>query len=216
MVRKTREEAEQTRQLILDTAEQVFLSKGVATTSLADIASSAGLTRGAIYWHFDNKLDLFRALCDRLDPYFDQLLIELQDQSCCPATRLWRHSHDVFRLIRNNDNLKRLCGIHHLACEQVGELAPILLEHIDWKEDKLAYLENVFEEARLQGKLKDGVLPKPAAISLQCLHNGLINSWMLQVDNPYIPDHLDALLSPYFEGVFRQAYWKNAVPQAVE
>lgn len=51
MARKTREEAEQTRYLLLDTAEQLFSEKGVSKTTLADIASAAGLTRGAVYWH---------------------------------------------------------------------------------------------------------------------------------------------------------------------
>jgi TetR/AcrR family acrAB operon transcriptional repressor len=59
MVRRTKEEAQATRKLILDTAEVVFHERGVSRSTLNDIAQAAGLTRGAIYWHFKDKADLF-------------------------------------------------------------------------------------------------------------------------------------------------------------
>ena len=66
MVRRTKEEAQETRNRILDTAEQVFVKKGVSNTSLAQLAEAAGVTRGAIYWHFRNKADLFDAMMSRV------------------------------------------------------------------------------------------------------------------------------------------------------
>ena len=65
MVRRTKSEALETRARILDAAEQVFLRKGVLSASLNDIASEAGVTRGAIYWHFKNKHDVFMAMVER-------------------------------------------------------------------------------------------------------------------------------------------------------
>src|SRR3954462_12004933 len=66
MVRKTKEEALATRGRILDAAEELFQAQGVAGTSLQDIAAAAGVTRGAIYWHFDDKADLFNAMMARV------------------------------------------------------------------------------------------------------------------------------------------------------
>jgi TetR/AcrR family acrAB operon transcriptional repressor len=54
MARKTKEEAQETRNAILDAAELVFQEHGVSHTSLAEIAAAAGVTRGAVYWHFAN------------------------------------------------------------------------------------------------------------------------------------------------------------------
>ena len=65
MARKTKEDAEKTRCQILDAAEMLFQAQGVSRTSLQTIASQAGITRGAIYWHFKDKGDLFNALVDR-------------------------------------------------------------------------------------------------------------------------------------------------------
>ena len=52
-MRRTKEQAEQTRVAILEAAERLFLEKGVAQCSLEQIARAAGVTRGAVYWHFD-------------------------------------------------------------------------------------------------------------------------------------------------------------------
>src|SRR4051812_18679609 len=65
MVRRTKQEAQATRSLIIDTAEALFHERGVSRTSLNDIAQAAGVTRGAIYWHFQDKADLFNAMMVR-------------------------------------------------------------------------------------------------------------------------------------------------------
>ena len=65
MVRRTKEEARATRDRILDAAERVFHGKGVGRTSLSEVATDAGVTRGAIYWHFANKGELFDAMMSR-------------------------------------------------------------------------------------------------------------------------------------------------------
>lgn len=62
MARKTKEEAEQTREDILHTALDIFCEKGYSKTTFDDIAKRIGLTKGAIYWHFRNKPDLLAAL----------------------------------------------------------------------------------------------------------------------------------------------------------
>ena len=61
-MRKTKEEAQQTRSNLLNAALNVFYERGVAQASLDEIAKAAGVTRGALYWHFKNKEDLFEAL----------------------------------------------------------------------------------------------------------------------------------------------------------
>src|SRR5690606_37393680 len=62
MARRTKQEAQETRTQIIDAAELCFFKKGVSHTSLAEIAKTAGVTRGAIYWHFENKGEVLDAL----------------------------------------------------------------------------------------------------------------------------------------------------------
>jgi AcrR family transcriptional regulator len=65
-MKRTRKQALQTRDQILDAAEWVFVERGVARTSLEDVALRAGFTRGAIYGHFRNKVELFVAMTNRV------------------------------------------------------------------------------------------------------------------------------------------------------
>src|SRR5258705_10562333 len=74
MARRTKEEAQETRMRILDAAEGVFHEKGVANASLEDIAAAAQVTRGAIYWHFKDKAELFDAMMQRVALPVDEML----------------------------------------------------------------------------------------------------------------------------------------------
>lgn len=67
MPRKTKEESDLTRRKILDVALKVFAEKGYSRTSLREIARRAGFTRGAVYWHFKNKADVFVALAEYVE-----------------------------------------------------------------------------------------------------------------------------------------------------
>lgn len=63
-MRKTKEEMLITRERILKAGFDCFYHNGYDQTSLAAIAQAAGVTRGAIYWHFEDKKALYRAVVD--------------------------------------------------------------------------------------------------------------------------------------------------------
>ena len=64
MAKRTHEEAERTRQAILESAFRLFSRRGYESTSLSDIARFANVTRGAIYWHFKDKGDILVEICE--------------------------------------------------------------------------------------------------------------------------------------------------------
>jgi TetR/AcrR family acrAB operon transcriptional repressor len=64
MARKTKEEARATRECVLNAALDRFGEQGYSRTTFSDIAKKIGMTRGAVYWHFDNKPALLAALID--------------------------------------------------------------------------------------------------------------------------------------------------------
>jgi AcrR family transcriptional regulator len=62
MVRRTAQEAALTRTAIVSAARDLFTAKGYAATGTNDVVIQAGVTRGALYHHFADKTDLFRAV----------------------------------------------------------------------------------------------------------------------------------------------------------
>ncbi|KZE33320.1 TetR family transcriptional regulator [Crenobacter luteus] len=211
MVRRTREEAEQTRSLLLDTAETLFWEKGVSRTSLADIAQAAGLTRGAIYWHFQNKVDLFTAMCQRIEPSFFALFDALEAEAAVnPARALWRHVNRVLATITGDARIARVIGIINLRCELVGEMDAIQVENERGQERCHGHLTRAFEAAQRLGQLSAGTTPCHAAAGLQALVKGIVHIWLLTPRNLPLPDCGTACLSPYFQGVFVGDCWLDA------
>jgi TetR/AcrR family acrAB operon transcriptional repressor len=128
MVRRTKEEALETRNSILDAAERVFFEKGVSRTSLADIAQAAGVTRGAIYWHFAHKSDLFTEMFDRVLLPLDELkAASLDPNEPDPLGRLMEICKVCLRDTANDPRRRRVFDILFLKCELVEEMGPVMV-----------------------------------------------------------------------------------------
>jgi TetR/AcrR family acrAB operon transcriptional repressor len=180
MVRKTKEEALATRRLILDTAELVFERRGVSGTSLNEIARNAGLTRGAIYWHFQDKADLFNAMMDRVTMPLEEAggvcgfsgtplsLTELRDGFVA-----------VLRHVVGDPQLKRVFGIATQKVEYVGELDAVRSRHVEVRQACLADVERTLRRAARRGEIALRMPARAAAVGLHALVDGLLRNWML-------------------------------------
>jgi len=131
MVRKTKEDAEITRQRIINAAREVFLTKGVSRTSLEQIASHAGVTRGAVYWHFENKSELFHAmreqvflpLIDRMD---GTLLADLDKENnpiADPLKRIENFLQGTIQILNDHQETRQTYEVMMTKCEYVDEFA---------------------------------------------------------------------------------------------
>ena len=76
MARRTNEQAQQTREKILEGALNVFSEKGFSRSTLSDIAKRIGMTRGAVYWHFKDKRELLVELIEAMHQRETGLLAE--------------------------------------------------------------------------------------------------------------------------------------------
>ncbi|WP_434632086.1 TetR family transcriptional regulator [Chromobacterium sp. CV08] len=203
MARKTREEAEQTRQQLLDAAERLFSEHGVSRTTLADIAADAGLTRGAVYWHFQNKLDLYRAMLDRVSAPFDDIREQLLlGAAADPARALWDHSHRLLGVIEHNPQVRRILLILFMRSEYVGELAPIHEECVAHMHEARGLLSQVVRQAKDGGQTYDCVDPDEVAVALQSLHDGLMNRLLVETPCPDATDAASRLLQYLYRGIF--------------
>lgn len=179
MARRTKEEALQTRNDLIDAAEIVFELRGVAGAALQEVAETAGVTRGAVYWHFRDKVDLFNAMMERaILPFEQQWLAASSDDAADPLARLRDVLCDVLRQTATDPRLQRVLAIS-TQVEYVGELNGIRERHLRIREQALGRIEGLLRLAAASGQLAAGLSAKPAARALHALVDGLIANWML-------------------------------------
>jgi TetR/AcrR family acrAB operon transcriptional repressor len=180
MVRRTKQEALETRSRILDTAERVFHEKGVSRTSLADIASAAGVTRGAIYWHFENKADLFAAMMDRVMlPMEAMAKHAVADDSDDPLGSVRACALEVLQRTATDPRSQRVFDIVSHKCEYVDDMAQLRARHLQARGQCLARIEKGLRNAVRKKQLPRGTDARAAAVGLHALIDGLIKNWVL-------------------------------------
>ncbi len=180
MARRTKEDAVATRNSLLDAAEQVFYQKGVSHASLNDIALAAGATRGAIYWHFKDKVDLFNAMMERVT-----LPLECANDGCAgndrmpPLQRLRSVIDFVLRSLEKDASVRRVFEIAMFRVEYVGELSAVRDRHLEASLEFRQQFANEISLAAQDQGLALSCSAEVAATGLQALFDGLMQVWML-------------------------------------
>ena len=202
MARRTKEEALETRTRILDAAERVFYDRGVARASLEDIATSAEVTRGAIYWHFKDKAELFDAMMQRVVMPAEDML---EHAGCCGESNsleiLRRTTVDVLMRTAKDKRMQRVFDIAYHKCEYVGDAAGVRERHVASQNECLKTIEAAFKACVATGQLPKDVSPRVAAIGAMSLVSGLIANYVLDPSTFPLERHAEALVDIYFRGL---------------
>ncbi|OYY95864.1 MAG: hypothetical protein B7Y41_00840 [Hydrogenophilales bacterium 28-61-23] len=205
MARRTKEAAQETRTHLLDTAEIVFREKGVTRTSLSDIASAAGVTRGAIYWHFENKADLFLAMCDRATLPLEAMFGRVADPDLTdPLSRLREGCVEVLCQAEQDQRCRRVFEILNFKCEFVDDLAPTMLRRKECRQGAKAIIEQNLKLAIECGQIAPATDIRRAAIGLFSYVDGLIVNWSMEPDSYSLAQQAGALIDIYLDGLRKQ------------
>ena len=186
MVRRTKEEALETRSKILAAAEQAFYERGVARTTLADIATLAGVTRGAIYWHFSNKAELVQAMLDSLHEPLDELAKASENQNEIDPLGCTRQLLiHLFRQVAIDPKTRRINEILFHKCEFTDEMCDFRAQRQVAMVDCNSRIELALSNAIHRQQLPETLDVRRAAISLHAYIDGILGQWLL------VPDSFD-------------------------
>ncbi|MCZ2497056.1 TetR family transcriptional regulator [Xylophilus sp. Kf1] len=182
MVRRTKEEALQTRSQLLDAAEQLFHAQGVSGTSLQEIAVGAGTTRGAIYWHFKDKADLFNAMMERVSLPLEESINHLgQDPQADSVADIRASVRKALVMMENDLQMRRVFEIATHQVEYVEEHKAVKDRHLMVRNDCLSKLERGLTQGASRHRVALGMPAAAAAHGLHALIDGLIQNWLLDV-----------------------------------
>lgn len=217
MARKTKEESQKTRDGILDAAERVFLEKGVGTTAMADLADAAGVSRGAVYGHYKNKIEVCLAMCDRA---FGQ--IEVPDENArVPALDiLLRAGMGFLRQCCEPGSVQRVLEILYLKCERSDENEPLLRRRELLEKQGQRFGLRQIRRAVERGELPARLDVELASIYLQSLWDGICGTlaWTERLrDDPWPrrPRQPAQFSLPVAGGRLRASIVRHQVPALV-
>ena len=184
MVRKTKEDAELTRQQIIDAAREVFLARGVSRSTLEHIASKANVTRGAVYWHFKNKPEIFYALRDQvflplIDRMDDTLAVE---SNVDPLTQIENSLCDTIHELNENMKMRQTYEIMMIKCEYVDEFATVLQQILNNCSNITEKIQLAYERAKEQNLLTSTLTPHALALDTHLFFSGLLHMWVKDAD----------------------------------
>ncbi|MFM5507959.1 TetR family transcriptional regulator [Aeromonas rivipollensis] len=199
MARRTKEEAQQTRCHIMSTALNLFCQQGLAKTNLTDIAKAADLTRGAIYWHFKNKEELFVTLWEELcAPLSHQLDACVDEQEPDPLGKLRSFLKEVMHKISTEPAHQQMFTIMFNLESLEGE-AISLRDHM--RVQSFNFFRDL--EITLANAVRLGHLPADldlhrAATLLHCTLDGYIINWLHFPERINLIREADFLLDTLF------------------
>jgi AcrR family transcriptional regulator len=157
-----------TRQALVDAARTLFTEQGYATTGTEEIVAAARVTRGALYHHFHDKSDLFRAVMEQIAREVAEHLIDAElarpPAPSQPAADAWDEVRDGLRgfldLCVVTDDFQRIVLVE----------GPAVLGHEAWDELVARHGSNLLAEW-LSRAVKQGRI---AAVPIQPLTRLLI------------------------------------------
>ena len=174
MARKTKAEAALTRHRIVECARVVFSRDGVTNTSLEKVAKEAGVTRGAVYWHFRDKADLFMAV--RLDT--GSLLRLDQTKGDDPLHRLELFLLEAMRRLREEAKVRETYEVMLWRCEYVGEFATVRDDLMASGRNFIDEVTALYAEAKAAGLTDSRLDPELASLETFCLYAGILKAWL--------------------------------------
>ncbi len=202
MPRRTKEDALATRSQLLDAAECVFSEKGVARTSLNDIAQQAGVSRGAIYWHFTNKADVFNAMMDRVTLPMEDALNQSEHQPHPDyLSALVGAMLDAVRKIATDVHTRRVFEVATHKVEFIDELVAIKDRQVKNHLKIVTQVQKAMQEACAARGLPPLTQPTALAYGLFALVLGLVQNWLLMPDAFDLPLTAEIALASYLAGL---------------
>lgn len=164
--------------VLVDTAMDLFASYGYRGTSLARIARAAGVTKGALYWHFTDKEEFFLAVVDKVLGEWNKAFARK------PATTPAEFRAEFLSIFETSAELNqknpwvsRLLLIITLESHKIGPR--VLRAMRKANNDQLAHLRRVVERGKALGVLKPALEVQWAATQMWTASLGLALLWYL-------------------------------------
>jgi TetR/AcrR family acrAB operon transcriptional repressor len=198
-MRRTKEEAAKTRAAIVDAGLACFDRRGIAGTTLAEIAAEAGVTKGAIYHHFEGKEAILHEIREQVAlPLLDEADTALLHHEDCPALdRLERFMVSVLDSLDRDERQRRALTVMLFKCEYVEALAEELAGNLRNNIRLIKAFEAAYQAARRQKQLAASIEPAIAALETSMFFSGMLRLWLLHAPRSHLRRNARAAIAQH-------------------
>ncbi len=201
-MRRTKDDSEKTRETILDAAVKKFCQKGVAITTLSEIAKEAGVTRGAIYWHFKNKMDIFDALHERMHNTLEELIVErINESDVDPMERVQEVCVSVLKKFASDPMKMQSIKLFWVQTDYSTEWALFQEKHQERVDSARNLLLEYFKQAHAHNKLPPDTDPEIISLSVRCYLKGIMLEYAREPDLFDMEECAPAMIEHFFRGL---------------
>ena len=152
-----------TREDIIVACLQLFARRGFHNTSISDIANSAGITKGAIYWHFENKEALFAAILDKMRHNYQRMVLQHVDEVDSPLDKIDKLFENFYLLLVQDPDISIF--LQRVILEPDGKYSARLSEAFEKTAD---FIAAIFEKGQRSGIFKQDLGTKLIAYTIIC------------------------------------------------
>ncbi len=200
-MRRTKEEAAQTRQALLDAALTVFSEQGYHPARLQDIADAAGVTRGAIYHHFGSKADLYITLIEEASEQFDAVIAQAIAEGGTFRQVGTRVLVGAWTFLEEDPHLAKVVELFNFKTGFTSELAEITRRREEEAETLVDYVAGFMRRAIEEGELRADLDPVIVARAFIAYENGVMNLWLSNRQVFSLKESAPALASIFVQGI---------------
>jgi TetR/AcrR family acrAB operon transcriptional repressor len=204
-MRRTKEEAEITKQNLLAAGLEVFSRKGYRATRVEDIARQANVTTGAIYHHFGGKSALYIALVEKSSAKANKLAQQIIEEGGTPATILRRLLVRMFEFAEEDQEYQAVIELFLNKTEFSPELSSITKETLEGRRNLTKFFSNLIREGIQAGEFRPDISQEDAALSLVGFMNGMGLIWVQDPKHFSIKERAGNLVDSFLSGILVEA-----------
>jgi TetR/AcrR family transcriptional regulator, acrAB operon repressor len=200
-MRKTAAEAAETRQAILRAALDEFSQRGYSATTLDGIARAAGVTRGAVYWHFASKAALYEELLRAFGGQAGAIMGAAAAEGGDFITICQRILTRLLTRLEEDRELRAVMELSLFKTEHTAELAGVVANQRASMNELIAQLAGIMQAGIAQGALRAGLDPWDVARGFLAYQQGIFHLWLTDPDAFSLRERASALADLFIRGI---------------